>query len=814
MHRFWEILLGLDKGFLSQQGELSWQFNPDWPFQGFLAPIGGATIINLVLLALGIWLIVHVYRREGKSTLVRTGLAGLRMLLVLFVIALLNRPVVVLENDRKEPSVVAILLDDTLSMTVPDVAGPGAGPAVTRIAAAQDLLTGDAGGLIKDLSKIHELKIYRFGPDAQPLATVADESDLAHASQRIESVRAAEDGTQVIRSVRSVLDELQGQRLAGLIILTDGKDVPIRERPEIIADLRTRYTVPIFTVALGRDELPRTVQVLKPDYESSAFVDDYTVIKFGIRGTGFEANHKVKVTLKTKKDGRPVLDEQGRPVEEEVTLDGENSVPVEMSFMPALALGLNPKRLPDQLPPEDRALDLIIEAEKQPGQINPADNFRDVSIQVLDTQIKVLFADGYPRWEYRYTKNALLRDKTIKVNCWLTSADASFVQDASDGMAPLNAFPSTIEQMLQYDVVLFGDVDEHEFSDAQLQLVSDFVSKRGGGFGMIAGPRSSPQTYRNTPIEPVLPVDISRTETDDSDQIITEGFRPVLTAEGMASSIFRFYPNKEQNRQYVQELSPPLFWYCRNVVPKPQATVLAEHPTDTAPVTGRKAPLLVVSQFGAGRTLFSGINEAWRWRFYTGEQIYNAYWVQQIRYLARNRKLDERNVTFEPTKEEFQLGEQAGLDVNVLNPMLVQQLPPQIPVEILDANGQPARKVVLNRLENSTRYAATWTADTLGRFTARLPAIGDGTTMDRPFLVKSPQLELESPRVDRSLLSSLGKPVDLGNARAELPREIHSAARIIPMEISRPLWDAPLALVLFAVLITAEWVLRKMQGML
>jgi uncharacterized membrane protein len=789
MSRIWEILLGLDHGFLGREGDWSLQFNPDWPFQQALAPLGGATFYNLILILAGLALVIYVYRREGRSTKVRVGLAVLRGLILLLVLILLNRPVLVLEQERREPSVVAIMLDDTLSMSVPDVGGP---PPISRIQAAQDLIHD----LSPQLSKVHDLKIYRFGHEAQPV-------DAA----QVAAVQANEDGTQVVHCLASVLDELQGQRLAGVVLLTDGKDVPVRERPELIADVRSKFSVPIYCVPIGKDSPPKTVEVLKPDYEPSAFLDDYTVVKFAVRATGFEPDHKIKVGLMTKKDGKPILDESGQPISAEIVVNGDQPTQVELSFMPALALGMDPRQLPDQLPPEDRSLDLVVQAEKQPGQINPADNLRDVSIQVLDTQIHLLFVDGYPRWEYRYIKNSLVRDKTMKVNCLLTSADPTFVQEASDGVTPIRAFPATLDQLLPYDVILFGDVDQHEFTDAQLQLISDFVSKRGGGFGMIAGPRYSPQSYRNTPIGPILPVDISRAEADDSDEIITEGFRPVLTPDGLASSIFRFYPDKEANRKYVEELSPPLFWYCHDVPAKPQATVLAVHPLD-------KSPLLVVSQFGAGRTLFSAIDDSWRWRYYTGENIYNAYWVQQVRYLARNRKLDERNVTFEPSQSEYQLGQQVDLDLTVLDPRLAQELGPQIPVDILDSAGQPVRRVQMNRLENSANYAVSWTADVLGRFTARLPALGDGPTMDRPFAVKSPQLELEMPVVDHSLLSSLGRTVDLSDARTQLPRMIRSAARTIPIETSRPLWEAPFALIAFAGLITAEWVARKLFGML
>jgi hypothetical protein len=79
-------------------------------------------------------------------------------------------------------------------------------------------------------------------------------------------------------------------------------------------------------------------------------------------------------------------------------------------------------------------------------------------------------------------------------------------------------------------------------------------------------------------------------------------------------------------------------------------------------------------------------------------------------------------------------------------------------------------------------------------------------------------LELAQPQVDRTLLTrlaseTLGQAVDLPEASVKLPQLIKSAARVIPVETSRPLWDAPLALTLFVLMITAEWIMRKMFGM-
>ena len=159
----------------------------------------------------------------------------------------------------------------------------------------------------------------------------------------------------------------------------------------------------------------------------------------------------------------------------------------------------------------------------------------------------------------------MIRDQTVDISCLLTSADPTFAQE---GDRPITRFPESLEEMLDYDVVIFGDVDPRQFSDAQLQLVSDFVAKRGGGFGMIAGPRWSPAMYRGTPIESILPVNISHVATTDDDAPITQGFRPALTKVGSDSSIFRFFADRMANEKYIREQIQPLFWYCKGITAK------------------------------------------------------------------------------------------------------------------------------------------------------------------------------------------------------------------------------------------------------
>ena len=90
--------------------------------------------------------------------------------------------------------------------------------------------------------------------------------------------------------------------------------------------------------------------------------------------------------------------------------------------------------------------------------------------------------------------------------------------------------------------------------------------------------------------------------------------------------------------------------------------------------------------------------------------------------------------------------------------------------------------------------------------------------MDVPLEVIVPRLELAQPQVDRAMLSrlaseTLGQAVNAADAQEKLPSTIASAAKIIPVRSGTPLWDAPLALALFVGLITFEWIVRKLNGM-
>jgi uncharacterized membrane protein len=827
MQRLMEILLGLHKGFLGRNGDYSTTFNPAWPWQDHI----GATFWNVAVSLAALFVVIYVYRREGGGRPIRVALGIVRATLLALLIVLLNRPALTLEQVHREPSELAIMVDDSMSMTVKDAVAVGnSGPATrttrpttaavgsaagtggneSRFDQALHLLSDNDAKLLRDLAARHTIHIYRFDRDAQAVYTVsgadpdnptAPNPSVQAATEALAKVQVLGQSTQVLASVKTVMDDLQSQHVAGVVVLTDGRDSPPEANAPALNALKD-FGVGVWTVPLGSNQPARNIAVTAVDLESSAFMNDLTDVKVTLRATGYEPNHSVTLDLKDKKTGKPLVDDIGKPIVKQVIVPDDQPFTTEIQFKPR-AVG---------------TLDLIVEAVPQPGETNEEDNVRYAQVEVLDTKIAVLYVDGYPRWDYRYLKNALVRDKTVTVSCLLTSADTSFIQE---GTRPITRFPETMDELMNYDVVLFGDVDPRQFTDAQLQLVSDFVAQKGAGFGMVAGPKWSPSSYRNTPLEALLPVTIAGTQAEDDDSTaITAGFRPVLTPAGEESSIYRFFADRTKNEQFVRNDLPALFWYCRGIAVKPGVgEVYAEHPSDLGP-DGRKAPILVVGRYMEGRTLFSAIDDSWRWRFYTGESIFDAYWVQQLRYLARGRKLGQRKLTFAADQPAYELGQTVTLRARALSPAVQLELPDQIAVQILDEKGQVVRRQMMTRQPGQgDLFVGAFTADRVGHLTAQLPAAAaDVDSMQVPLEVIVPRLELSDPTVDRRLLanlsglSGLGKIVEPADAATQLPL-IPSAARVIPVDTSVPIWSAPLAMALFVLLITVEWILRKAYGM-
>ena len=125
-----------------------------------------------------------------------------------------------------------------------------------------------------------------------------------------------------------------------------------------------------------------------------------------------------------------------------------------------------------------------------------------LDVEFVDRPLRVLYIEGYPRLEYRYLKNLLIREPSIESSVMLLSADREFAQE---GNTPLARIPRTAEEFAEFDLIILGDLPSGFLTDSRQELIREQVARRGSGIVMIAGPRSMPSSWSGTPLADLLP---------------------------------------------------------------------------------------------------------------------------------------------------------------------------------------------------------------------------------------------------------------------------------------------------------------------
>src|SRR5205823_975705 len=140
----------------------------------------------------------------------------------------------------------------------------------------------------------------------------------------------------------------------------------------------------------------------------------------------------------------------------------------------------------------------IIEVPPAPGETELANNRIERLVVVTDNKrLRVLFVEGYPRYEFRYVKVLLERETeagravhSFDLNTLLLDASKDH---ASTDRTALRGFP-TRNELFEYDVVILGDVDPDRLPRPKqtTQDLADFVRQRGGGLLVVAGEQNVP----------------------------------------------------------------------------------------------------------------------------------------------------------------------------------------------------------------------------------------------------------------------------------------------------------------------------------
>ncbi len=844
-----EWLLSLDRLDLHETQRVSLQWLE--PFEAWVWFILVLVVPTYVIL---------IYRHESGTVRSRVLMAGGRASLILFTLMLLCGPALVDRRDRTEPSTVAILIDQSASMARADhynseewsqLAGlvPPARPSrgwqrrklLEAILAFPDRALADqlpvappadappTRGLLANLLTMHELRVFRFAGSLSEQQDIAALEDAAAVAEQILAEEPRGQETDIAGALEQVFSACIDTHLAGIVLMTDGQPTHQTDWSKVTSLSRARGAS-VYVIPLGSPRPPVDLAVHDVKSDRHVYVGDRAAIECTVHETGLPEGSAFEIMLRDAVSNELYA---SRTVRAGVPLAARPPVSVLRSIGTGrqAASGTPPgqtghagsRQVELQFTPRSVGQqNLVVEIPALAEELETTNNVQQLQIMVIDDKIRVLYVDGYPRYEYRYLKNTLLLEESIISSTLLLSADRDFPQE---GDRPIRRFPRDQEELNEYDVIVFGDVDPREgwISRTQMEMIVEFVNRRGGGFGLIAGEWYGPQRFSGTPIERLIPVDVSQRKADDLLVFARTGFRPQLTTAGRESPIMRLLLDQRQAEQAFQHL-PTWYWFHSVTEARPGTEVLLQHPTLTneQDALAVPLPLVVVGRHGAGRTFYRGSDDSWRWRRHKGEGFFDTYWIQVMRYLGRNKKLrPATEIALRTDRRKVDPSSPVVASLEFEEAALAAELPDQVAILMRSATGIKIGEVLLTRLTaNSRRFQGSFVPEAAGQI--ELIFDPEQYALDAPrvsTLIDVRQVSLESrrPEANIRLMSELaevtgGSVVHPGDA-ASVHELIPDRQYVIPDDITETIWDSKLALLIFVLLITAEWALRKLNGL-
>jgi len=746
----------------------------------------------LVLAAIGLF-VLWMYRRDAAELPRGLGLvlAALRLGALAAVAAAYLDFERTTEHEIVFPSRVAVLVDSSASMTLrdepatdtaadptipddPNIPGDPTGHAQTspvRDAAAADEQADTrshraievlrAGGLLAALAPRHEVSVWRFDADAEPLAVLPTASTPAvpvapgespaaagaagPASDWSERLTARGYETRLGEALARVLDQEPPGVLAGVIVLTDGANNAGVDPAAAVTALG-KAGVPVHTLGIGSDRLPTNVRVADVLVPARVFPGDRFAVTAYLQAQGL-AGQTVRVELSdvasadTAGGDPQTAAATGRVIDTAEAVLGAGGELVAVRF-----------DVPGLETPGRR--DLAVRVIPPAADRTPADDRQVAEVEVVDRVTQVLLMAGGPSREYQFMRNVLERDKSVAVDVLLGTAGKGGSQDAR---RILPAFPSSAEELADYDVVVAFDYDWRLLDAAAQARLERWVSRESGGLVFVAGgifmdawiADSQTALIRN-----LHPVELRRAGrlTGDNSAGSEEPMPLVFSRDGLDAE-FLWLASSRIASQTVWSECKGVFSCFDSAGPKPGATVYTRVARPGAAAAPDSNPIYFAGQFyGSGNVFFMGSGEMWRLRS-LDDSLYERFATQLVRHVSQGRLLrGSRRARLLVERDRFAVGS------NVVVRLVVPEGDSAVTAEcrVVGPDGTVVRVPLVAERDRAGVLQGTFVAarDGSWRIDVDLPG-ASGEKVSRRIQARLPDRELERPRLDRGVLEQL-----------------------------------------------------------
>ena len=741
-----------------QQGDLGW---------GVSRPL---MVAILIAAGLGVAALL-TYRNTGGDQPMRDRIVpmALRIGVLALLVICLFRPTLILRVSVPQQNFVAVLVDDSRSMTIADTDGQPRGNFV------QEQFAGENGKLLEALKQRFVLRFFRFASsvDRVPSAT---------------NLKFDGTATRLGPALERARDELSGLPLAGLVMVTDGADTSDSSLDEPLASLKAR-SIPVFTVGLGQERFVRDIQVTRIETPRSVLKGTSLVVDVMLSQTGYSGKN---VMLTVEDDGHIATTQN-------VTLpaDGE-AASVRVRFTAADA-GARLFRF--KVAPQD-------------GEQVTQNNVRDALIEVRDRKEKVLYFEGEPRFEMKFIRRAVEDDKNMQVVILQRTAENKYWRgDVTSADELIGGFPKTREELFGYRAIILGSIEAAAFTPDQLRMLADFANKRGGGLMMLGGRRAFAEGgWGGTPVGDILPVLIDGAKQPSFFQELSA--RP--TRAGAQFPVTQIGETEEASSDKWSTMAE-----VSSVNPisqvKPGATTLL-----AASGLGRQDQIVLAYQrYGRGKTVAMPIQDSWVWKMDAKvpveDMTHAMFWRRMVRWLVDGVP-DQVNLT--TAHDRVEPGEDVPFTAEVLDTAYVEVNDAHVEAHVTSPTGKTADIPMEWTVEHDGEYGAVFNPNEPGLYEIKVTATRDQKELGSSVMhlrVSAGDSEYYDAAMRSTLLKRIAE--ETGGAfftpanAASLPEAISYSGRGVTVVEERELWDMPALLMLLLGLVGGEWAFRRARGL-
>ena len=429
-------------------------------------------------------------------------------------------------------------------------------------------------------------------------------------NKKIEKIDSKEIQTSLFKEVNNVINNLNIERLSGIIVITDGQIHDFHNYNKLLSK------TPIHYILVGNKN------------EKDIILKTNNVPKYAVLGKKYEIS--VKVTDNTKKkDLKTDFYLNEKLVDTKYLSPNKNyKIP-----LPKLSIGKNI---------------LELRTEETNIEISKLNNYQIHEIEGIQDKLKVMLISGEPNMGLRNLRNILNSDPNIELLHFTilrppTKRDLTPVKELS--LIPFPTQELFAADISKFDLIIFDQYGlQGILPPKYLDNISKFVVSGGALLDIVGKKHLTKDSLINSSIKQILP-------TTPLESIRNKKFKPKLTKVGNRHPITNKLKNKYKEKPWGEWTN-----YTRSLLTS--GKVLLHHEND---------PLLAVDNVGKGRVVQILSSDSWIWQKSIDNRGPLIELIRNIiQWLLKNPKLEENfiNLNKENNLIKIKLNSVLSGDIN------------------------------------------------------------------------------------------------------------------------------------------------------